>query len=612
MSLLAVRDVSLSFGGVKALDQVSFDLNRGEILGLIGPNGAGKTTLFNCISGVLQPDAGQVYFERKTILHLKPHERARKGLARTFQNLQLWGSMTVLENCELPFDALIRRNLISDAFGLPYSLHAERGAAERARAILHVLDLDDHAATLAADLPVGIQRRVEIARALAMRPKLLLLDEPAAGLDAKETAHLAELLQHVRDRFKLSMLLVDHDMSLVMKACDYLYVLDFGKLLARGRPEQVRDDPIVIAAYLGEAEAEPGTGGQADTVVLAPRPAAPVEGEVIEAPVVEITHKVAVPAGTDGAIDDQPRLLEVRGLSAGYGRLEVIRDVSLHVDEGEVVACIGSNGAGKTTTLRAISGILRPSRGRVEFDGVQLAGKRPEQIVSLGMVHIPQGRGLFPHLTVEDTLRLASYSGAPEGELDPAFAAFPQLAKRRHQLVATLSGGEQQMVAVARAFLVRPKLLLIDEMSQGLAPTIVQQLFKVIDLFKREGVAVLLVEQFVDSALAVADRAYVIEQGTVAHEAPAAVLRADKSLIASSYLGQAADEPATKRLAAAGRHGNGNGSGNGHHGPPAELLEDMLLRLPASLKRRLEEEAAKKGRPTPEVMLELLSGRRSK
>jgi branched-chain amino acid transport system ATP-binding protein len=401
-------------------------------------------------------------------------------------------------------------------------------------------------------------------------------------------------------------------MSLVMKACDYLYVLDFGRLLARGRPEQIRDDPTVIAAYLGEAEAEPRTGGHADTVVLAPRPPEPVEGEVIDATAVEVTHKVVAPAGTDRAIDDRPRLLEVRGLAAGYGKLEVIRDVNLYVEEGEVVACIGSNGAGKTTTLRAISGMLRPTRGRVEFGGVQIAGKRPEQIVSLGMIHVPQGRGLFPHLTVEDTLRLASYSGACEGELGPAFEAFPKLAERRHQLVATLSGGEQQMVAVARAFLVRPKLLLIDEMSQGLAPTIVQQLFKVIDLFKREGVAVFLVEQFVDSALAVADRAYVIEQGTVAHEAPAAVLRADKSLIASSYLGKAAAEPAARKVAAAGRHRNGNGNGNGHHGPPADLLEDMLLRLPASLKRRLEEEAAKKGRPTPDVMLELLSGRRSK
>jgi branched-chain amino acid transport system ATP-binding protein len=614
MSLLALRDISLSFGGVRALDHVSLDLNRGEILGLIGPNGAGKTTLFNCITGVLQPDEGQVYFERKSILHLKPHERARKGLARTFQNLQLWGSMTVLENCELPFDALGRRNLISDALGLPYSRHAERAAEERARAILHVLDLDDHAASLAADLPVGIQRRVEIARALAMRPQLLLLDEPAAGLDAEETEHLAGVLQHVRDRFKVSMLLVDHDMSLVMKACDYLYVLDFGKLLARGRPEQIRDDPTVIAAYLGEAEAEPTTEAQAGTIVVAPLPA-PLEGELIEATAVEVTHKVAVPKNADkndDLIDDQPRLLEVRGLAAGYGRLEVIRDVNLYVGRGEVVACIGSNGAGKTTTLRAISGIIRPSRGRVEFEGVQLAGKRPEQIVSLGLIHIPQGRGLFPHLTVEDTLRLASYSGAREGELDPAFEAFPQLERRRNQLVGTLSGGEQQMVAVARAFLVRPKLLLIDEMSQGLAPTIVQQLFKVIELFKREGVAVFLVEQFVDSALAVADRAYVIEQGTVAHEAPAAVLRADKSLIASSYLGKAAEEPARKELVAAGHHHNGNGNGNGHHGPPAELLEDMLLKLPATLKRRLEEEAAKKGQTTPDVMLELLSGRRSK
>src|SRR5258708_6363120 len=170
------------------------------------------------------------------------------GIGRTVQNLELWGSMTVEENLTVPMDALGGRSTFSAALHVSFSAYAERASSERARAILHALDLGRHAGTLAADLPAGVQRRVEIARALAMKPSLLLLDEPAAGLDGPETSHLGELLRAVRERFHVSMLLVDHDMSLVMRVCDYVYVLDFGKVLAKGRPAAIRDDPKVIAA----------------------------------------------------------------------------------------------------------------------------------------------------------------------------------------------------------------------------------------------------------------------------------------------------------------------------------------------------------------------------
>src|SRR4030088_3382931 len=344
MTMLRVRDVYVRFGGVVALDRVSIDLNRGEILGLIGPNGAGKTTLFNCISGVLQPDAGQIIFEGRSLRFVPPHERARRGIARTFQNLQLWGSMTVLENLSVPMDALGRRSTLGDAVGNPPSQYAERATIERARAILHVLDLDQPAPPPAGALPAGIQRRVEIARALAMKPRLLLLDEPAAGLDAPDTLRLAELLHAVRERVHASMLLVDHDMSLVMPVCDYVYVLDFGKVLAKGRPSAVRDDPKVIAAYLGEES------------------------------------KQTTKAAESKVKRDDPPLLEVTQLAAGYGHLEVIRDVNLTVRPGEVVACIGANGAGKTTTLRAISGMIRPRHGSVVFGGKDITGSTPESI----------------------------------------------------------------------------------------------------------------------------------------------------------------------------------------------------------------------------------------
>ena len=560
MTMLRVRDMTVRFGGIVALDGISLDLNRGEILGLIGPNGAGKTTLFNCISGVIHPDRGSIFFEGHSLVYAPPHVRARFGIARTFQNLQLWGSMTVEENLVVPMDALGRRNTFSDALYLPFSAYAERASRERARAILHVLELDRYARTLAADLPAGIQRRVEIARALAMRPRLLLLDEPAAGLDAQETARLAELLHAVRQRFHVSMLLVDHDMSLVLRVCDYVYVLDFGKLLARGQPSAIRSDPKVIAAYLGE-ESKQSTG-ETTTVVAAPKQAAP--------------------------------LLEVKQLAAGYGGLEVIRDVSLQVRPGEVVACIGANGAGKTTTLRAISGMIHPRRGRVMFAGIEVTGRSAERISKLGLIHIPEGRGLFPRLTVEDTLRLVSNTAGHEVDITPAFQLFPKLRERRRQLVGTLSGGEQQMVAMGRAILSKPRLVMIDEMSQGLAPSVVRQLFEIIRVFRDEGIAVLLVEQFVESALDVADRAYVFEHGSIGLSGAAVDLRRDRKLVAGSYLGTAVETPA---MAAA--------DGNGHRVDPA-LMEIVSVRVPAKVKRALEQRAEAEGRPTGAVAIELL------
>jgi branched-chain amino acid transport system ATP-binding protein len=262
--------------------------------------------------------------------------------------------------------------------------------------------------------------------------------------------------------------------------------------------------------------------------------------------------------------------------------------MNLVVDWGEVVACIGANGAGKTTTLRAISGVIKPTAGHVTFAGNNVTGRSAQSLVRMGMMHIPQGRGLFPKLSVQETLRLAAYSGHTGG-FDEAYEAFPVLKRRLSQLVGTLSGGEQQMVAMARALLVKPKLLLLDEMSQGLAPAVVQQLFERIDLFRRAGTAVFLVEQFVDSALAVADRAYVFEQGTVAHTGRAASLREDQGVIASSYLGTAVDV----KVPAVTDGG-------------ARVLDEISVQLPAELKRALQERAVQEGKTTEDIISELL------
>jgi branched-chain amino acid transport system ATP-binding protein len=237
-------------------------------------------------------------------------------------------------------------------------------------------------------------------------------------------------------------------------------------------------------------------------------------------------------------------LLEVDSISVYYGPIQALRDVSIRVDEGEMVALVGANGAGKTTTLRAISGMLAPRRGAITLAGKKVHGLPSYEVVTLGIAHVPEGRELFGALSVEDNLRLGHYSRrkAAAGELDrrleEAFDYFPILRERRSQASATLSGGEQQMLVVARALLSAPRLLLVDELSLGLAPKIVSQLFDILKAVNERGTAVLLVEQFVHMALGNTDRAYVLQKGEVAAEAPSSELLSDPALVAS-YLGEA-------------------------------------------------------------------------
>ena len=498
--MLECDRVSRAFGGLIAVDDVSFTVEAGEILGLIGPNGAGKTTLFNIINGLLLPTAGRVRFRGQVLSGLPPDRVAARGIARTFQNIRLFREMSALENVSIGQHLRTRATLLESVLAVHAYRSEEARVRARAQALLDLVGLGDRAGVVARQLAYGDQRRLEIARALASEPRLLLLDEPAAGMNPAETQALMALLGRLRREMDLTILLIEHDMKLVMGVCDRIAVLNFGKKIAQGTPQEVRGDAAVIEAYLG------GRAGRAGAARTA-------------------AHGAPV--------------LAIEEVSAGYGAAEILHRVSLTVREGQIVTLIGANGAGKTTLLRTVSGFLKPRGGQIRLRGAPIGGGRPDRIVAGGIAHVPEGRQVLARMTVLENLRAGAYARrdhAVEQDLEAMLERFPVLRDRRTQVAGTLSGGEQQMLAIARGLMSQPRLLMLDEPSLGLAPIVVQRIFEIIQELNARGVPILLVEQNAHLALEVADWGYVLEAGRIVKDGPADRLRGDEA-VRRAYLG---------------------------------------------------------------------------
>lgn len=252
MAVLETKELGINFGGLQALSDLQVVIDENEIIGLIGPNGAGKTTVFNLLTGVYLPTSGTIQFMGESIVGKKPYQINRIGIARTFQNIRLFKNMTVIDNIKVAMHQNMKYNVASAIFRLPSYWKEEKTVDEKARELLGIFDMEDTAEQMASNLPYGRQRKLEILRALASEPKLLLLDEPAAGMNPTETHELMETIRKIRDQFKVAILLIEHDMSLVMNVCERLYVLDYGTLIAEGTPAEIRTNEKVIAAYLGK------------------------------------------------------------------------------------------------------------------------------------------------------------------------------------------------------------------------------------------------------------------------------------------------------------------------------------------------------------------------
>ena len=491
---LDVRALTKSFGGVTAVDTLDLRVDVGETLGVIGPNGAGKSTLVGLVSGAHRPTSGGISLFGQDVSRLGPPERARLGIGRTYQIPRPFGQMTVLDNL-----LLAARHARGRSSGSVHGACAE---------ILRDTGLDDVAHEQAGGLPLLRRKRLELARALALNPRVLLMDEIGAGLIASEIGELIDLIGVLKERVE-AIIVIEHVMDVITRCCDRTAVLDFGKLVTEGPTDQVLADPKVAAIYLG-------AGGDAPVARPEPRPA-------------------------DGS---RTPLLSLRNVSVHYGGVRALRRVDLDVGAGEAVALLGANGAGKTTLANAVSGTVPVDEGTITFDGARLAGSRPDQITARGIAQCMEGRRIFGTLSVEENLVLAAGRTARRERvrrLDEVYELFPVLADYRHRPGTAMSGGQQQMLAIGRALMSKPRLVVFDEISLGLAPVVVERLYEALREIRRTGVAMLLVEQNIERGLALADRAYVLSHGAVELSGTLDQIRGSRALH-TLYVGESASD----------------------------------------------------------------------
>jgi branched-chain amino acid transport system ATP-binding protein len=487
--VLKASGIAKSFGGIKAVQGVDIAMKDRSLHALIGPNGAGKTTAFNLISGMFAPDMGTVDLAGRSIGGLSPEAITQAGIGRSFQITNLFPALTIEENVRLAVQARAAAAMSpwADALALK-QVNAETAGVVQTMGLAGVEKAE------AGSLSYGGQRLLDMSLALATKPRVLLLDEPLAGLAAAERERVGNLIKSIsRD---MPVLLVEHDIDRVFQIADHVTVMNEGQVLVDGDVETARTSKRVQEVYIGSG-----------------------------------SHALAEKHRPSAATDEV--LLSLKGVNTFYGKSHILRDVAFDVRKGEIVALLGRNGAGKSTLLKTIVGIAPPASGTVTLGGEELARQPSSLITRRGVSYVPQGRGLFAGMSVKENMelgRLRRRNGAGMfWDEAKVFSFFPRIKERWSSPADYLSGGEQQMVAVARALSGDTKILLLDEPFEGLAPAIVEELFEAFDKLRHE-ISIIIVDHHLDLALALSDRAVVLERGEVQHVGPSDVLSRDLEL----------------------------------------------------------------------------------
>ncbi|MDA3919179.1 MAG: ATP-binding cassette domain-containing protein [Salinisphaera sp.] len=480
-ALLEVQGLGKHFGGVRAVHDMAFEVGAGEILGLIGPNGSGKSTTLSLLMGVTRADRGSIRCLGRDISRWPIHRIANHGVAMVFQHSRPLKRQTTLENIKL---ALLKDSIL-DVFPKP-------ALDQRARALAAKVGLTDVIDEPAERLAFAHLRRMEFAKALALEPQVLLLDEPFAGLAPAEVREFIGFTESLRDQ-GLAIILVDHNVKAVSGLVDRIVAMYLGEKIAEGVPQEVIGNARVREVFLGSSadHAEPSSADRsARTELKSGLQSDPAENKVLE--------------------------IKIEALR--YGKAQALEQVHLDIAAGEFVSVVGLNGAGKTSLFNAISGFTSYD-GDIHWLGNSLRGRSPARISRDGIAHCPENRELFTYMSVQENLQLGGYRRSADeraSSLEQLFDLFPRLAERRRQSAHTLSGGEQQMLTIARALMQRPQLLILDEPTLGLAPLIMDAISETLEKLRRElGLTILLGEQNVHFALRHSDHMLLLENGTL-------------------------------------------------------------------------------------------------
>lgn len=493
-TIISTKGVVKQFAAFKAVAGVDLDVEENETVAIIGPNGAGKTTFLNILTGLYIPEEGRVFFRGKDVTNQKPEARVASGVLRTFQIVQVFDNLTVFENMALSYYRKKEKSAMpANMFFVNF--YKSKEIAKAVDETLALFDIVSIRETQVGNLSLGLKKKLEIAMSWIADPDVLILDEPFAGIGDQEIDEILGIMQRIQH--KKTIILVEHKVSKLGGIVDKLAVMHDGKLIAVGPFEATMNDPAVRESYW-KISCEENEEAQANIQNI-------------------LKGNISVEGGASEKADaPKKELLKVEHLDVGYGQLKVVFDVSLNVNQGEIVMLAGRNGAGKTTLFRTISGFLPKMTGKVSFNGEDISALEAFKVAQKGIKYIHQDKTVFRSLTVRQNFELSSYA-TKDYDLEEVLPFFPKLRILMDRKAEALSGGERQMLLMAMALLGNPPLVLMDEPTEGLAPHVIEDLASIFQQLKKK-TTLFIVEQNLPLVARVADRVYSMKEGKIVAE----------------------------------------------------------------------------------------------